>query len=96
VLLKGYRSLITDPGGHTIVNLTGNPGLATAGSGDVLTGIIGGLLARGTSVANALVGGAYVHGLAGDLAAAELGETSLVATDITAKLPEAIHSLRTA
>ena len=70
VLLKGYRTLVTDPGGHTIVNLTGNPGLATAGSGDVLTGIIGGMLAQGSSISNALVVGAYVHGLAGDLAAA--------------------------
>ena len=93
VLLKGYHSLISDPGGHTSVNLTGNPGLATAGSGDVLTGIVGGLIAQGASVENALVVGAYVHGLAGDLAAAELGETSLTATDVIEKLAEAIHSL---
>ena len=93
VLLKGYRSLISDPGSHTVVNLTGNPGLATAGSGDVLTGIIGGLLAQGSSVDNALIVGAYVHGLAGDLAAAEVGETSLVATDVIEKLAEAIYSL---
>jgi hydroxyethylthiazole kinase-like uncharacterized protein yjeF len=93
VLLKGYRSLIANPGGDTIVNLTGNPGLATAGSGDVLTGIVGGMLAQGASVSNALVVGAYVHGLAGDLAAAELGGTSLIATDIISKLGEAIHSL---
>ena len=93
VLLKGYHSLISDPGGHTSVNLTGNPGLATAGSGDVLTGIVGGLIAQGASVENALVVGAYVHGLAGDLAAAELGETSLIATDVIEKLAEAIHSL---
>ena len=75
------------------MNLTGNPGLATAGSGDVLTGIVGGLIAQGASVENALVVGAYVHGLAGDLAAAELGETSLTATDVIEKLAEAIHSL---
>lgn len=93
VLLKGYRSLISDPGGHTVVNLTGNPGLATAGSGDVLTGIIGGLIAQGASVENALIVGAYVHGLAGDLASAELGEASLVATDVIEKLAAAIHSL---
>ena len=59
----------------------------------MLTGIIGGLIAQGASVENALVVGAYVHGLAGDLAAAELGETSLVATDVIEKLAEAIHSL---
>jgi len=93
VLLKGYRSLIAEPGGRTVVNLTGNPGLATAGSGDVLTGIVGGLIAQGTSVENALIVGAYVHGLAGDLAAAEYGETSLVATDVIEKLAAAIHSL---
>ncbi len=93
VLLKGYRSLIADPNGDTVVNLTGNPGLATAGSGDVLTGIVGGLLAQGSAVDHALVVGAYVHGLAGDLAAKKLGETSLVATDVIRALPEAIHSL---
>ena len=93
VLLKGYRSLIAEPGGRTVVNLTGNPGLATAGSGDVLTGIIGALIAQGASVENALIVGAYVHGLAGDLAAAELGETSLVATDVIEKLAAAILSL---
>jgi NAD(P)H-hydrate epimerase len=94
VLLKGYRSLISEPGGRTVVNITGNPGLATAGSGDVLTGIIGGLIAQGASVEDALIVGAYVHGLAGDLAAAELGETSLIATDVIEKLAAAIQSLR--
>ena len=93
VLLKGYRSLISEPGGRTVVNITGNPGLATAGSGDVLTGIIGGLIAQGASVENALIVGAYVHGLAGDLASAELGEASLVATDVIEKLAAAIHAL---
>ena len=93
VLLKGYHSLIADPNGETIVNLTGNPGLATAGSGDVLTGIVGGMLAQGASVDTALVVGAYAHGLAGDLAAKELGATSLVATDVITKLPDAIQSL---
>jgi len=93
VLLKGFRSLICDPEGHTVVNLTGNPGLATAGSGDVLSGIVGGLLAQGVSVDAALVLGAHTHGLAGDLAAAELGETSLIATDVIRKLPEAIRTL---
>lgn len=93
VLLKGYRTLVSDPMGNTRVNLTGNPGLATGGTGDVLTGVIGALLAQGASVDTALVASAYVHGLAGDLAAADVGATSLVATDVIAKLPDAIHSL---
>lgn len=93
VLLKGHRSLIAAPSGHTFVNLTGNPGMASGGTGDVLTGIIGGLLAQEVSVESALVAGTYAHGLAGDLAAAELGATSLLATDLIRKLPEAIRSL---
>ena len=93
VLLKGFRSLIADPDGNTMVNLTGNPGLATAGTGDVLTGIVGALLAQGSTVAHALAVGVYVHGLAGDLAAKKLGETSLIATDVIRALPEAVQSL---
>lgn len=93
VLLKGFRSLIADPDGNTMVNLTGNPGLATAGTGDVLTGIVGALLAQGASVEHALAAGAYVHGLAGDLAAKKLGQTSMRATDVIRHLPEALQSL---
>ena len=92
-LLKGYRSLLADPAGNVGINLTGNAGMATAGSGDVLTGIIGGLLAQGVQVSNALAAGVYLHGYAGDLAAAELGEASLVATDLIAKLPQALREL---
>ena len=90
--LKGGGTVVTD-GVQTHVNDSGSVALATAGSGDVLTGIIGGLLAQGSSVSNALVVGAHVHGLAGDLAAAELGGASLIATDVITKLPQAIHSL---
>ena len=92
-LLKGYRSLLADPEGNVGINLTGNAGMATAGSGDVLTGIIGGLLAQGVRVSDALAASVYLHGYAGDLAAAELGEASLVATDLIAKVPQALREL---
>ena len=93
VLLKGHRTLVSDPRGNVQVNLTGNAGMATGGTGDVLTGILGALLAQGVDFAEALSLGAHLHGLAGDLAAAEIGETSLVATDLIGKLPEALRSL---
>ncbi len=93
VLLKGYRTLVADPRGNVQVNLTGNAGMATAGTGDVLTGILGALLAQGIDVDEALPLGAHLHGLAGDLAAAAIGKTSLVATDLIAKLPEALRGL---
>jgi NAD(P)H-hydrate epimerase len=92
VLLKGYRSLICDPSGRGYINLTGNPGMATGGTGDVLTGIVGALLCR-QSVEVALRLGAHLHGLAGDLAAEELGQTSLIASDLIRKLPSALRRL---
>jgi NAD(P)H-hydrate epimerase len=92
VLLKGYRSLISDPSGNVFVNLTGNPGMATGGTGDVLTGMVGALLSR-HPVDVALRLGAHLHGLAGDLAAEELGQTSLMATDLIRSLPKALLRL---
>jgi len=89
VLLKGHYSALCLPDGHVIFNSSGNAGMATAGSGDVLTGIICGLLARGYSQENACVIGMYLHGIAGDLAAAELGEESLIASDLINYLPKA-------
>ncbi len=93
VLLKGYRTLVSDPRGNVQVNLTGNAGMATGGTGDVLTGIVGALLAQGAAIEEALPLGAHLHGLAGDMAAAAIGQTSLVATDLIGKLPEALRSL---
>jgi NAD(P)H-hydrate epimerase len=93
VLLKGHRTLVSDPRGNVLVNLTGNPGMATGGTGDVLTGILGALLAQGIDIEEALPLGVHVHGFAGDLAAGEVGETSLVATDLIQKLPAAFRSL---
>ncbi|MEP6973120.1 MAG: NAD(P)H-hydrate dehydratase [Actinomycetota bacterium] len=92
-LLKGSRTLVVTPGGTVRVNPTGGPVLATAGSGDVLTGVIGGLLARGLDAVDAASVGAYVHGLAGVLAGRSLGEGTL-ASDIAARLPEAVNRVR--
>lgn len=89
VLLKGHYSALCTPEGRVVFNSTGNAGMATAGSGDVLTGIITGLLARGYAQREACIIGMYLHGLAGDLAAQDLGEESLVASDLIAYLPKA-------
>jgi ADP-dependent NAD(P)H-hydrate dehydratase / NAD(P)H-hydrate epimerase len=90
-VLKGSRTLVAAPDGEVYVNPTGNAGMATAGSGDVLTGLIAGLLAqRPTDVLSAVIAGVYLHGLAGDLAASKLGLRSLIASDITNHISEAI------
>ncbi len=92
VVLKGYRTLVAEPEGQVYVNPTGNPGMATAGTGDVLTGMIAGLLAQypNLPVEKVLSAAVYWHGAAGDLAASSKGEVSLVATDIIKALPEAL------
>lgn len=95
VILKGRYTAICCPDGHVIFNTTGNAGMATAGSGDVLTGILTGLLARGYKPQDACVVGVYLHGLAGDLAAEEVGEESLIASDIIQHLGPAFMKLRT-
>lgn len=89
VLLKGHRSALCCHDGEVIYNTTGNAGMATAGSGDVLTGIITGLLVRGYEPKVAAMMGMYLHGLAGDLAAEEVGQESLIASDIIKFLPKA-------
>ena len=94
VIVKGHYTAICLPDGHIVFNPTGNGGMATAGSGDVLTGIITGLLARGYKQTEACVVGVYLHGLAGDLAAQELGEESLLASDIVNYLPKAFKRLK--
>lgn len=93
VILKGHRSALCCPDGHIVFNSTGNAGMATAGSGDVLTGILTGLLARGYSRRNACIVGMFLHGLAGDIAAKEVGEESLIARDIIRYLPEAFKRI---
>ncbi len=88
VVLKGAQTLVAQ-GDQLHVNQTGNPGMATAGSGDVLAGLIAGLIAQGLEAFAAARLGVHLHGLAGDLAAARLGQHGLLASDILAALPEA-------
>ncbi|MBR1513349.1 MAG: NAD(P)H-hydrate dehydratase [Bacteroidales bacterium] len=94
IVLKGAHTSITMPNGTCFFNTTGNPGMATAGSGDVLTGIILSLLAQRYSPEEAAVLGVYLHGLAGDLAAEEIGQEALIAGDIVEHLGKAFFSLR--
>ena len=93
IILKGHYSAICNPDGTVIFNSTGNAGMATAGAGDVLTGIIVGLAARGYHTATATLLGAYIHGLAGDIAAEEKGMESMMASDIIEALPQAFKKL---
>jgi NAD(P)H-hydrate epimerase len=93
VLLKGAPTFIADPSGQLYLNPTGNPGMATGGTGDVLSGIAGSLLAQGLDPVDAACLAAYIHGYAADLAADEIGTTSLIPTDIIAYLPEAFLAL---
>ncbi|MCK4546605.1 MAG: NAD(P)H-hydrate dehydratase [Candidatus Eisenbacteria sp.] len=93
LLLKGFPTLIANPDGEVSINLTGSNALATAGSGDVLAGVIGGLLAQGLDPYNAARLGAYLHGAAGDLAEETYGFRSVVAGDVLGMLPEAILEL---
>ncbi len=93
IILKGHYSALCLPDGHVVFNPTGNSGMATAGSGDVLTGIITALLARGYGQREACCLGMYLHGLAGDIAARELGKESLVAGDLVRALPKAFLKL---
>jgi len=92
LVLKGHDTLITDGDRHEL-NQTGNPGMATGGTGDVLTGIITALVCQGLSPFDAAVLGCHVHGLAGDRAAAELGQVSLIATDVIRFLPAAFQQI---
>ena len=93
VVLKGARTLIAEPAGRVFINMTGNSGMATAGTGDVLAGIIGSLLAQGMKPFEAAVCGVYIHGKAGDIAAYELGEAGVIAGDVLDALPLSICSL---
>jgi len=90
VLLKGHRTLVASPDGKTYINRTGNAGMATAGSGDVLTGMIAALLAQGVDAFEAAKFGAYVHGKAGDLAAKKRTKAGLIATDLIEHMPAAL------
>jgi len=93
VVLKGHRTLITD-GRQRATNTTGNPGMATGGSGDVLTGLVTALACQGLAPFEAARLGVFLHGLAGDLAAAELGQQAMIASDLIRFLPAAMTQYR--
>ena len=93
VILKGYRTIVATPDARAFINLTGNPGMATAGSGDVLTGAVAAWAAQLLDAEAACQLGVYLHGLAGDLAAADEGETGMIAGDIAARLGDAVLEL---
>jgi len=94
VVLKGHYTIITTPDGQVFMNTTGNQGMATAGSGDVLTGILLGLLTKGYSPENAAKMGVFIHGLAGDLALEKQSHESLIASDIIDNLGKAFETIR--
>src|SRR5581483_5908335 len=97
VVLKGHRTLVAKPDGEVWVNTTGNPGMATGGTGDILTGMVAGMMAQHKNrVTEAVCAAVYLHGVAGDVACESVGEQSLVATDLVRALPEAMRRVREA
>jgi len=89
LILKGQRTLVAHPDGKLYENTSGNPGMATAGTGDVLAGMIAGILAQGIAAAEAAEAGVYLHGLAGDLAAEAKTEPGMIASDLISQIPVA-------
>jgi NAD(P)H-hydrate epimerase len=94
VVLKGANTVIAAPDGRAAVNPYANPALATAGTGDVLTGVIGGLLAQGVDAFDAACCGAYVHAAAGEGLRSETGDAGLLAGDLLGELPRTVRELR--
>jgi len=92
LLLKGEGTVITD-GRRVRINATGNPGMATGGAGDVLTGLVAALIAQGLTLLDAAVLGAHLHGLAGDLAAADFTQAAMIATDLLERIPRAFQEV---
>ena len=93
LILKGARTLIAEPGGKIHVNPTGNPALSSGGSGDVLTGLVGGFLSRRWPMAKAATTAVYLHGLAADYLAEEMGQAGVLAGELLDVLPELMLSL---
>ena len=97
VVLKGHRTLVVQPDGEAWVNTTGNPGMATGGTGDILTGMVAGMIAQHSASAFlAVLAAVHLHGLAGDVMREKVGEHSLVATDLLQGLPEAFRQTQEA
>ncbi|MDP1759243.1 MAG: NAD(P)H-hydrate dehydratase, partial [Thermodesulfovibrionales bacterium] len=94
LILKGAPTVIAEPEGRVFINPTGNSGMASAGTGDVLTGMLSGFLGEGLTPLEASILGVYMHGLAGDIAAKSKGEHSLIASDIIDSIPEAFYFLK--
>jgi NAD(P)H-hydrate epimerase len=94
VVLKGAHTSVAAPSGEVWFNSTGNPGMATAGSGDVLTGMILSLLAQQYNPVDAAIAGVYLHGLAGDIAAERSCYESVIASDIIDSIPDAFRRIR--
>jgi NAD(P)H-hydrate epimerase len=101
VVLKGHRTLVVQPDGEAWVNTTGNPGMSTGGTGDILTGMVAGMLAQNVTAQNtnealtAVCAAVHLHGLAGDVMRERVGEHSMVATDLLLGLPEAFRRAQT-
>jgi NAD(P)H-hydrate epimerase len=93
IVLKGAPTIVVDPKGKVFVNSTGNPGMATAGSGDVLAGIIAALLGQGNGPLHAAINGVFVHGYAGDIVRGKIGEMGMLASDILREIPAALKEL---
>ena len=94
LVLKGVPTVVAAPDGRSFINSTGNPGMATGGVGDALTGMISGFLSQTMNPLQACILGVYMHGLAGDIAASEKGRYPLIATDIIDKIPSAFYSFK--
>ena len=90
IILKGHNTLVAGSRGELYVNKTGNPGMATAGSGDVLSGIVGAFLGQGLEAFSAAKYATYIHGLAGDIAAKDKTQMGLIASDIINRIPDAL------
>jgi len=93
LVLKGYRTLVATPQGKVFINPTGNPGMATGGSGDVLSGLIASLLIQEKDILGATLAAVYLHGLSGDIGAQKLGERPLIAGDLIKYLPQALKEM---
>jgi NAD(P)H-hydrate epimerase len=93
LVLKGVPTVVASPDGEAFINSTGNPGMATAGTGDVLTGMISAFLAQGATPKDASIIGTYMHGFIGDVIAEKKGQRSLVASDIINSIPQVFKSI---